>query len=742
MTTLVPALPGGVSMPRWVRQVAINIGWPLALALAVELVFGRSKYSHPLGIPLPTGVALGILINGAILGMLYSLLAFGLILVYRANRIINFAHAGLGLVPAVTGLLLISNRGWPYPVSLAVMLIGSALVGGVVELIMRRFSNSPRLIATVFTIGLAQIFVFLEIKLPGWIGGQPGLPFDLPTPYTNFKVTIGGVIFNGDYFAIIVATAVVCTGLAAFLRFTRAGIAVRASAENADRASLLGVPVARLSTIVWVLAGLCSGIAVYLQAPVTALPAGGSVSPLVLLYGLAAAVVARMESLPVAFGAGIAVGVIQQGAFAGSSRADDAAALMLPIILAALLFQRRRMARAFDTGIASFKALQEFRPIPMELRGLPEIRRVRIGALTLVGAIGLAAPWLVGTSRSAFCTNAAIAGMIAVSLVVLSGWAGQISLGQYAFAGVGAAVAGGLATRNHQDFFVTLAAAMIAGALVAVLIGIPALRVQGLFLSVVTLGFGAAVQYAALSPDRFGWLLPPSGSYINKPNLYGRIDLSSDVRFYYVCLVFLVLACLSAWSLRHSRSGRLFIGLRDNQRAMQAFGVDATVTRLSAFAIAGAIAALAGALTAYQFQVDAGSFTMDSSLTAFLYAVVGGLTSLPGAVLATVGLTAIGYFGGPNLYILASGVGVSIVLLVFPGGLAQAAQQARDGGLRWLAAKHNIHVPSLVADSRIDETHPAHKSDEDVLRAAADHVKAVGVALESRQTSSATGSKS
>jgi len=730
MTTLAPALRGGITMPRWLRVVAINIGWPLALALAIELVYGRTKYSHPLGIPLPTGVTLGILINGAILGMLYALLAFGLILVYRANRIINFAHAGLGLAPAVTALLLITNRGWPYPVSLAVMLVGSALVGGVVELIMRRFTNSPRLIATVFTIGLAQIFVFLEIKLPSWIGGQPGLPFDLTTPYTNFKVTIGGVIFNGDYFAIIVATAVVCTGLAAFLRFTRAGIAVRASAENADRASLLGVPVARLSTIVWVLAGLCSGIAVYLQAPVTALPTGGTVSPLVLLYGLAAAVVARMESLPIAFGAGIAVGMIQQGAFAGSSRADDAAALMLPIILAALLFQRRRMARAFDTGIASFKALQEFRPIPIELRGLPEIRRGRIGGLVLVGAIGLAAPWMVGTSRSAFCTNAAIAGMIAVSLVILSGWAGQISLGQYAFAGVGAAVAGGLATRNHQDFFVTLAAAMVVGALVAVLIGIPALRVQGLFLSVVTLGFGAAVQYAALSPDRFGWLLPTS--YINKPNLYGRVDLSSDTRFYYVCLVFLVLSCLSAWSLRHSRSGRLFIGLRDNQRAMQAFGVDATVTRLSAFAIAGAIAALAGALSAYQFQVDAGSFTMDSSLTAFLYAVVGGLTSLPGAVLATIGLTAIGYFGGPNLYILASGVGVSIVLLVFPGGLAQAAQQARDGALRWLAAKNNIHVPSLVADSRVDETHPAHTSDEDVLRAAADHVKAVGVATGSK----------
>jgi branched-chain amino acid transport system permease protein len=593
-------LPILQSLPSWARRAGLAVAWPHGLVVAVELAFGGKVKSHLLGVAIPHGIPLGILINGAILGMLYALLAFGLILVYRANRIINFAHAGLGLVPAVTALLLVTNHGWPYPASLAVMLVGSALVGGVVELIMRRFWTAPRLIATVFTIGLAQVFVYLELKLPGWISGRPALPFNFPTPYSNFKLEIGGIIFSGDYFAIIVAAAAVCAGLAAFLRFTRVGIAVRASAENADRASLLGVPVARLSTIVWVLAGLCSGLAVYLQAPVTALPTGGTVSPLVLLYGLAAAVVARMESLPIAFAAGMGVGVIQQAAFAGSSRPDDAAALMLPVILGALLFQRKRMARAFDTGIASFKSLQEFRPIPRELRGLPEVRNARIGIAVVLAGIAIAAPWIVGTGRTAFCTLAVIAGMVAVSLVVLSGWAGQISLGQFAFVGVGAAVAGGLATRHHQDFFVTLAAAAIAGAVVAVLIGIPALRVPGLFLSVVTLGLAASVQYALLSRDRFGWLLPPSDAYVTKPVLYGRFDLAdSQIAYYFLCLGLLALVCLSAWSLRHSRSGRLFIGMRDNERAAQSCGANATRTPRAALANAGANAALAGARSAY-----------------------------------------------------------------------------------------------------------------------------------------------
>jgi branched-chain amino acid transport system permease protein len=717
-------------MPMWARRALLTVAWPVGLVAAVELAFGWGVKAHVLGVSIPRGVPLGVLINGAILGMLYALLAFGLILVYRANRIVNFAHAGLGLVPAVTALLLVTNHGWPYPASLAVVLLGSALVGGVIELVMRRFWTAPRLVATVFTIGLAQVFVYLELKMPGWISGDPSLPFNFPTPYSGFKVEIGGVIFSGDYFAIVVAAAVVCAGLAAFLRFTRAGIAVRASAENADRASLLGVPVARLSTIVWVLAGVCSGLAVYLQAPVTSLPTGGTVSPLVLLYGLAAAVVARMESLPIAFAAGMGVGVIQQGAFVGSSRPDDAAALMLPIILGALLFQRKRMARAYDTGIASFKSLQEFRPIPVELRKLPEIRNARIGIGVLLAGLAIGAPWILGTSRVGFCTQAVLSGMVAVSLVVLSGWAGQISLGQFAFVGVGAAVAGGLATRNNQDFFVTLVAAVLVGAAVAVLIGIPALRVPGLFLSVVTLGLAASVQYALLSRDRFGWLLPPDGSYVTKPVLYGRFDLAaSDIGYYFLCLAFLLLVVASAWSLRHSRSGRLFIGMRDNQRAAQSFGANTTTTRLAAFAIAGAIAALAGALSAYQSQVDPGSFAMGTSLTAFLYAVVGGLTSLPGALLGTIGFEALGYFGGEKLSVLASGVGVSIVLLVFPGGLAQAAQNARDGMLRWLAARHDLHVPSLVADSR--QAGPAAvdaaAEDDDVLRAAAEHVRRVGV---------------
>jgi branched-chain amino acid transport system permease protein len=598
-------------------------------------------------------------------------------------------------------LLLITNRHWPYLGALAVMLLGSALIGGLVELAMRRFATAPRLIATVVTIGFAQIFVFFELKLPGWIGGVNSLPYEFPTPYSSWHLKVGGVFFTGDYLAIVVAAGLMCAGLASFLRYSRAGIAIRAAAENSDRALLLGVPVSRLSTLVWVIAGVCSGVAVFLQAPVTALPTGGSVSPLVLLYGLAAAVVARMESLPVAFGAGMAIGVIQQASFFGSSKPDDAAALMLPIVLVALLTQRRRLSRAFDTGVASFRSLQEFRPIPTELRRLPEVVRAQRGVVALVAAAVIVGPWLLGEARTGYLATAAIAAMVAVSLVVLSGWAGQISLGQFAFAGIGAAVAGGLATRYQLDFFLTLAAAAVVGAVIAAAIGIPALRLPGLFLAVVTLGLAATVQYAVLAPDRFGWLLPPRDSFVTRPVLYGRIDVTSNTAFCYVTLVFLVLAYLSARSMRLSRSGRVLIGLRDNPRAAQSFGVNATRSKLAAFAISGAIAAVAGALSAYQSQVSANSFGMVSSLTVFLYAVVGGLTSVPGAVAGTLLFEMIGFVGGSQVAVLATGVGVAFVLFVLPGGLAEAAYRARDGGLRWIADRRGLLVPSLVADRRV-----------------------------------------
>jgi branched-chain amino acid transport system permease protein len=269
-------------------------------------------------------------------------------------------------------------------------------------------------------------------------------------------------------------------------------------------------------------------------------------------------------------------------------------------------------------------------------------------------------------------------------------------------------VAGGLAANHGMDFFVSLLAAGAVGAIVAILIGLPALRVQGMFLAVVTLAFAAAVQNFVLKPQYFSWLLPHESSRVERPLLYKRIDVQGDVAFYYVCLAVLVLAYLSCRSLRASRSGRSFIAVRDNVRAAQSYGLNAAGSRLAAFAVSGFIAAVAGALLAYQQgSVDRDAFSILASIDVFVFTVIGGLTSLPGALLGALYYEGLKYFGPTtfhlrNLDVLATGVGVLVLLLMLPGGLAEGAYRLRDAFLRDLARRRGILVPSLVADRRVD----------------------------------------
>ena len=232
--------------------------------------------------------------------------------------------------------------------------------------------------------------------------------------------------------------------------------------------------------------------------------------------------------------------------------------------------------------------------------------RIGLGAVVVAGLIGL--PYLVGYEQQILSSVVVIYAIVAVSLVILTGWAGQISLGQWGFAGVGAAVASGVAVHLrhtafvHGDFFVALLLAGLVGAAVSVVIGLPALRIQGLYLAVTTLSFALAVQVFLLSPAYFPWLLPVGLSEIQRPLLYGRYNLNGPRAFYFFCLVILVLALASARALRRSRAGRVMVAARDNERGAQSFGVSVRVARLSAFAISGFWASVAGALFAYQEQ--------------------------------------------------------------------------------------------------------------------------------------------
>lgn len=667
------------------------------------------------------GLSSAYLIDGIALGSLYGLLAIGIILIYRTNRIINFAAAAIGAVPAIFALLLDVQRHIPYLVVLPIAAVGGPLVGGAVDVfVMRRFGRAPRLIVTVVTIAIAQGLAALGFFIPVWIGARAGQIPTVPTPWDQLHIdnARGQPLLTGNQVAALLVTAVIAAGLAGFLRYTRLGIALRAAAENTDRAALLAIPVERVQTAAWMIAGFLSAMAIFFQSPLIGVPGNATLGFDALLYGLAAAVVARMERIGVALAAGTVAGIIEFGVIARTGRSSMVGAVMLVVILMALLLQRRSEARALDSGTSSWDAVRQFRPIPAELRGLHEIRFARTSLYALVIAAAVGAPFLLNDAQLPRLLLLPLFGIVGVSLVVLTGWAGQISLGQFGLVGVGAAAAGGLAANHHADFFLVVFAGILAGVIAAVLIGLPAIRIQGLYLAVTTLAFAYATQgYVLDRTTTVGkWLLPRGvTATFPRPLLYGRIDLEKDRNFYFVCLAALTLTMLAAASFRRYRSGRVLIASRDNQRAASAYGINLVRTRLAAFAVSGGMAGLAGALFAYaQHQVVPGTYSVLQSLVVFNAAVIGGLTSVPAAVLGLVSLEAFTLFG-PYLYeglgqdfvavvpLLLTGPLLVLNLYFYPGGSAEPMFATRDRFLRWVANRHRLMVPSLIADQRVDE---------------------------------------
>ncbi|MEY2460896.1 MAG: branched-chain amino acid transport system permease protein livM [Acidimicrobiaceae bacterium] len=713
--------------------VKITLGFLLIVEGLLQYYFAQIPIVH-IGrgdAPIPAFIFL----LGIVFGALYALIGMGLILVYRANRIINFAQAQLGSVPAVVALLLIAKRGLPWIVALAIAVIGGALLGGAVEVgLIRRFSNAPRLILTVVTIGVGFLLLVLEVYSKVWVGGSllDSTTLHFPTPFSRFEFVIQGHIFSGDHIATVVVVGALVIALGAFFKFTDIGIAVRASAENGERASLLGIPVKRVSTIVWMIAAMLSAIGVFFTVPLTGLPLDGFVGPRLLLLGLAIAVIGRMESLPIAFVAGLLIGIVDQSIVFSTHTAGLTDPAILLVVVVALLAQRGKLSRAMELGASSWQAVKEVRPIPAELRALPEVRRSLLAIGVVVGAFVLGAPWILGQSQTPEATLMVIYAIIGVSLVVLTGWAGQISLGQYAIAGVGSVAAAGLAANHHFDFFVTLLIGGLAGAIIAVLVGLPALRIQGLFLAVTTLAFAFAV-YSMLNRTYFAWMFPKTGVNVQRPVVWGWLNLeddsslggvnfTKDAKYYLVCLGFLVLAVLMARSLRRNRSGRVLISVRDNGRTAQAFGINLARSRLAAFAISGFMAGLAGALLAYQNRAVAdNAFPPEKSITLFILTVIGGIGSIPGALLGAVfieGVPLLPFVRDiKQVQLLTSGLGVLLVLLFLPGGLAEGMYRIRDSLLRRVAVRRNIHVPSLIADSLVEEQ--VHEAENHAIAAAA-----------------------
>lgn len=690
-----------ISSPRW-RLILTTFAPAVVIAVVSLSLF-----------PVPPGVA----VEGLILGLLGALVAVGMALTYRASRILNFAQGELGTAPTVLAVSLVAYAGWNYLLAMSVGLVASVLVGAVVELaIIRRFFRSPRLILTVATLGLAQFLSLGAVLIPEIWGKQPASN-QIHFPLT-FHFTIEPIVFSADYLVAVVVAPLALLAVAMLLRLTSIGIAVRASAESADLAGVLGVPVKQLQTVVWAVAALLSFTGVFLQAGIQGLPVISGLNFSVLLAALAALMLGNLVDLPAVAVSAVALGLLQEGITWNYPNDPGLVEPILGVVIVVCLLVRKVGATRAQDRSSSWNASDEVRPVPHELRSLPEVRAVRWGGAAVLAALAVALPnWLqVGDQLKA--TAAVVFVIITMSVVVLTGWAGQVSLGQMSFAAFGAAV-GAYATQHwNLDLGLTLLLAGIAGAAVALIVGLPALRLRGFFLAVTTLAFALAASAYLLNVQYFSWV-PDPDTVVIRPHLFGGISLTSQRTYYYVCLAVLAVAVVAVRGIRHSRTGRVLLALRENERGAQAFGVNILRAKLTAFAISGFLAAVGGCLLVELlggFSLD--TYAPDQSFVVFTAAVVGGLGSLLGAGLGSLYLEgAQWWLPGPQWQGLASALGVLLVLMIIPGGIGDVVYRVRDAALRWVAQRRGLIVPSLLVDVRPPET-PSGAGDPDPVPSA------------------------
>jgi branched-chain amino acid transport system permease protein len=660
---------------------------------------------------LAKGLPLGVIVLGIIYGSTYALLAIGIVLVYRANRVINFAQAQIGVLAAILAIELKVTYNVNFFLAVLVGLVASLIIGAIISLIPRHFRRSSRLILMVATIGLGQALGGVSAIVPllfcppsnsSCATAAAHQTFNTPL---NFQFTINPVVFSGNDVVAVGGAAIIAIALALFMKRSKYGLAIRAASENGERATLLGVPVARLDTIVWVIAAVLSAVTILLRVPVLGfggfqtVTAGGDE---ILLRTLAAAVIGRMENMPRTVIAALAIGVFDSGAtwtFANTTFVD---ATLFIVIIGALLLQRKSFARNLEGENSTWQTVAAVRPIPRVLARLPEVRWSLRGGRIAVIALAAAVPFILSDSQTYLASIILIYAIVGLSLFVLTGWTGQISLGQFGIAGLGGATAALLYTNHGWDLFPAIIVSVLVGAVVALIIGVPALRIQGPFLAVTTLAFGVAAANYALSPTFLPWFVVTTAP---RPDVFGANILGTDRDIYYFCLVGFLLVFMGVRSLRKSRTGRGLIATRDNEPAARATALNTTRQKLTAFVISGAIAGFAGALFVVQQQgVNNGSFTADTDIALFTMVVIGGLGSQTGVVVGAFAVWSATYFLPAGWALLVNGGGILFLLFFLPEGLGGLMYRIRGLLLYGVARRRGMAAGTLAQQLAHEET--------------------------------------
>ncbi len=639
---------------------------------------------------------LHLLLLGLGAGSLYALAALGLVLVFRSSGVVNFAHGAAGMVGAFAYWDLSVNSGLGHVPALLGGVALAALVGLLTYLATmvapRGASNLTRVVATLAVLLIAQSAALLhygqDSKLVGTL---------LPTG----AVDLGGVTVGADRLVLLGLAIGLSLALALVYARTRFGLATTGVSERPRQLAALGWRIGLLRAGNWALGGALGGLAGALIAPIS------GVSPdlalLLTVNALAAALIGGFSSFPLTLAGGLLIGVLQaelaQHDFGVAGLAD---AVPFLVIIAVLALRGRVLPVRGAIG-----------------ERLPRVGSGRISIPLLLVAIAAAALAIgaVDDEGAGVITTSLLGGIVILSLTVVLGYAGQLSLAQATLSGVGALLVGRLAHNFGLPLELAVPLAAVATVPAGLLVGLPSLRTRGVSLAIATLGLSVAVdalvfQSNSLAGGAEGIPLSSDGSL----TVFGvEFDtLFHPHRFALLVLgLFAVLAVLVA-NLRRGRGGRRMLAVRGNERAAAALGVDVVATKLWAFGIASAIAGFGGAIAAYRNPaVVLSGYGILENVSLVAYAVIGGVGSVLGAALG--GLFEPGGVGSWLLTQMAAGLGrwiglisgvlLLITVIAYPDG---AARSLIDAGtwLRDRVAGLRPRLPARGRDLDRDEPEP------------------------------------
>ncbi len=300
-----------------------------------------------------------VILLGIVTGMTYGVLGAGLVLIYRANRIINFAYGEIGALGAAVLGAAVSKWHFPYWIAFIMALAAAALVGVACEVVVvRRFRAAPLVLTAIVTLGLGTILDSFSAIVSSTVGA--GITYPQPAGFPSFFV--GALLMTPAYTAMLILTPPFVIAVAIFLRRGRLGIAMRAAASNHDAALMSGMRAPRLSSLAWAMGGVMAAFTAILVLPTRGFSGGQFLGPGLLLRGLFCGVIAGMTSLPITLVAGIALGVVEQILLLNYPSEGMVDGFILAIIVVALLLQRTRSGRSEDKSV--WATVQAFTPLP------------------------------------------------------------------------------------------------------------------------------------------------------------------------------------------------------------------------------------------------------------------------------------------------------------------------------------------------------------------------------------------